>query len=374
MVDLLIKRFVSAVISVAIGLSIVNFEANALDISAQSAVVVNCDTGEVVFSKNADEKRPMASTTKIMTSLLAVESGKLDDFVSINNDTVIEGTSAGLKKGYKYKLIDLVYAMMLESGNDAAYAVACYLCGSEKDFSLLMNRKAEDIGMHNTNFVTASGLDAENHYSTAYDMALLGCYTIKNDTFREVCSTKSKNIALVKPDIVFNYSNHNKLLGNLDGAIGIKTGFTKKSGRCLVSACERNSVRYVAVTLNAPDDWNDHEKLYSYAYERTKISSLNLNFPRKISVYSGTESYLELSTDSVRIPYIRMSDYEYKVVLPHFLYAPIKKGDVVGRIVLRFSDGMMIETNITATKSIDVIGGREKPSSILIRLIRKIFT
>ena len=232
---LIIRIFVSFCFICIFAFSVNGINDN--DISAESAVVINRETKEIVFEKNAYEKRSMASTTKIMTALLACESGYLYKNVEITSEMCgAEGTSLGLKAGYKLKLYDLVCGMMLKSGNDAANAVAIFLGGSLQNFAKMMNNKAYSIGMRCTNFVTPSGLDDENHYTTAYDMALLGAYAMENITLKNICSQKTMRIDYINPDIRVTYSNHNKLLSYYNGDYVIKTGFTKKSGRCLVSA------------------------------------------------------------------------------------------------------------------------------------------
>ncbi|MBO5184216.1 MAG: D-alanyl-D-alanine carboxypeptidase, partial [Clostridia bacterium] len=184
------------------------FCAGAVEISAQSAVVLDARTNEIVYQKDAFEKRSMASTTKIMTAFLAIESGRLCDTVNITSEmTRAEGTSLGLHAGDKITLCDLVYGMMLESGNDAANAAALHLCGSFSSFAALMNERARQIGMKSTNFVTPSGLDDEEHYSTAYDMALLASYCVKNSVFRSVCSAKKYTARLLEPQTKLYFSN-----------------------------------------------------------------------------------------------------------------------------------------------------------------------
>ena len=236
------------------------------EISAESAVVINAETKEIIFEKNAFLKKSMASTTKIMTSLIAVESGRLSDKVTVTDKINSDGSSVGLKEGYALTLENLVYAMMLESGNDAAEVTAEYFCASEERFSDLMNKKAREIGMNNTNFVTASGLDSDEHYTAAYDMALLGAYAVRDPVFRRFCSTETKTVTYIYPSVSMVFSNHNKLLNNCEGVYGIKTGFTKKSGRCLVTSCQRNGINLVCVTLNAPDDWYVHRNLYEICF------------------------------------------------------------------------------------------------------------
>lgn len=332
---LIIFKKIFTVALLLFSLSFVAYGLGEVDISASSAVLIDGDTAEILFEKDARSKRSMASTTKIMTSILAVESGKLDDVVTVKDKIYIEGTALGLDAGDKLTLKTLCYGMLLESGNDAAVLTAMYLSGSEEKFSVLMNKKAYEIGMKSTNFVTASGLDDTEHYTTAYDMALLSSYAVSNDIFREICSTKSYKAEYIDSDKVQYFSNHNRLLNSCDGVFGVKTGFTKKSGRCLVSACERDGKVLVAVTLNAPDDWNDHKKLYKYGYSLYK--PLDLAAPEKDSVYlvGGVKKSIGITYENNDPILVKTdSDTEIKAYLKGIYYAPVKKNDILGRCVV----------------------------------------
>ena len=223
-------------------------------------------TREVFFSQNADEHLPMASTTKIMTTLLCLESGDLDTPFPVDNNAIqVEGSSMGLVKDDIVTKRSLCYGMLLPSGNDAAGATAVKLAGSLSAFADLMNERAAQLGMQNTHFVTPSGLHDEQHYSTAYDMALLGCAAVNEPTLRRTASTRTAVIG------GRTLTNHNKLLSRLDGCVGLKTGYTKAAGRTLVSCAEQAGHRLVAVTLRDGDDWNDHEALYRWGFLLTGI-------------------------------------------------------------------------------------------------------
>lgn len=350
---MLLKKLIFTLIF-AVVFSFSVYSADEPNLSAECAVLINAETLEVIFKKNADKSHSMASTTKIMTALLALESGRLGETVTARN-LVTEGTSIGLKDGYKLSLEALTWGMLLESGNDAAKLTADFLAGSEENFALLMNEKADKIGMTSTNFVTASGLDSSEHYSTAYDMALLGAYAVKNPLFREICSAKSKTVRFIKPDISLTFYNHNRLLSSCEGVFGIKTGFTKKSGRCLVSACLRQGVTLVAVTLNAGDDWNDHKKLYDYGYDKTVTESACLRLPESIKVYGGNKNTLAITADEERTVYSysgEKGEIRQKLYLKEFLYAPIKKGEIVGKAVITRNGKKIAETEITAAHDI----------------------
>lgn len=342
------------------------------DINAECAVVLNADTNELIYSKNPFTQKSMASTTKIMTSLIAVESGLLLNEVTVTDEIHSEGSSIGLKKGDILSLENLVYAMMLESGNDAAEVTAEYFSGNEERFADLMNAKARSIGMNYTNFVTASGLDSDEHYSTAYDMALLGAYAVKNPVFRKFCATETKTIDFIEPQYKTTFSNHNKLLKYCDGVFGIKTGFTKKSGRCLVTACERDGIILVAVTLNAPNDWNDHEKLYKICYDSLNVTPFDLYFNREIAVY-GSEIYsVSVASQEKIYNYSTLSDNKAvtKILLPDFLYAPIKKGDILGEIQVVSDDKIIYSTPLIAGENAESIKGEAVKKYSLIEKIR----
>ncbi|SEA59849.1 D-alanyl-D-alanine carboxypeptidase [Thalassobacillus cyri] len=237
----------------------------AISVSARNAVLMDMQSGRVLYEKAAYEEELIASTTKIMTALLAVESGKLDEEVNASNNAVYtEGSSIYLKEGEKMTLKDLVYGLMLRSGNDAAMAIAEHLGGSEEGFAYMMNEKAAWLGMNNSHFDNPHGLDSETHYSSAYDLALLMRNAMQNDVFREVTSAER----YLSDNRDYYWFNKNKLLTKYyDYCIGGKTGFTKAAGRTLVSAAKKGDMELIAVTLNAGDDWNDHQQMYEWGFE-----------------------------------------------------------------------------------------------------------
>ena len=316
-----------------------------LCLSASSAVLMNADTLEVIYSLSPDEKRGMASTTKIMTSLLALEFGSPDAVITATEEAVtVEGTSIGLLPGDKITVKNLVFGMLLESGNDAANVTAYAVSGNITEFCRLMNKRAKELGMNNTHFANPSGLPNEKHYSTAYDMALLASFAINVPQFRNICSLKSATVSYGTPEYKRTFTNHNKLLSLYDGCIGLKTGFTKSSGRCLVSAAEKDGVTLVAVTLNAPDDWEDHRKMLDYGFSECKKDSVG-NVIDDVSVrvvgsdVSSTGVYL---ADNNGITSFCEKSYHSKIYVEPFLYAPVKAGDTVGKLVYYDSKGNKI--------------------------------
>ncbi len=341
---------------------------NGIDISAESAIVMVASTGEVVYSKNEYLKRGIASTTKIMTSVVALESASLSQkTIAKKEDVYIEGTSIGLKPGDVVDTLTLLKGMLLESGNDAANVTATLVAGGKEPFSVLMNKKAKEIGMNNSCFQNPSGLTEENHYSCAYDMALLGSYAIKNKVFKNICSAQRFTVTIggnqSYEKVLYN---HNKLLSKYDGAIGIKTGFTKASGRCLVSAAERGGVTLVAVTLNAYDDWNDHIKMYEYSFPLVKKQKIKLpvnNITLPVVSSKKKEVELKLSKD-IYISYIDdVPQYTISWYLPHFVYGGIKKGDYIGWVELYTSEGIFIDkAYIVSGEKIDALSVVKKQS------------
>ena len=243
------------------------FTVNSYAISAKSAVLIDSLSGRVLYDYNAYEKMPMASTTKIMTGLLACESGKLKENAKASAfASGTEGSSLWLKIGEEQTLENLTYGLMLKSGNDAAVAIAEHLAGSVDAFALLMNKRAREIGAVNTNFENPHGLDSDGHYTTAYDLALIAREAMKNEKFSEIVSTKTYSIPMEGEKWDRALKNHNKMLWRYDGCNGVKTGFTKHCGRCLVTSAKRDEKELVCVTLNAPSDWNDHTELLDYGF------------------------------------------------------------------------------------------------------------
>ena len=247
---------------------------SALSLSANSAVLIDADTKSMLYQKDAHTKRAMASTTKIMTALVAAELCELDRVVSVNEGAVgVEGSSVYLYANERLTMYELLCAMLLESANDAAAAIAFEVGGSIEGFCDLMNQKAKALGLSDTHFTNPHGLYDAEHYTTAYELALIGAAALENEDIRKIVSTKKMTIGNVGTTQRVLY-NHNKMLSMYDGAIGLKTGFTKKSGRCLVSAATREGLTLIAVTLGAPDDWNDHRSMLDFGFDSFECATL----------------------------------------------------------------------------------------------------
>ena len=338
----LMKRFLSCLLLFVVLMSVCfSFAcfAQAPEVSAKSAVLMDASTGQVLYQKSAFVRLPMASTTKIMTAVIAIESLDLQKEIEISpKATNIEGSSVYLYPNEKLTLESLLYAVLLESANDAASAIAIAVSGSIEAFADKMNEKAEQLGLCNTHFENPHGLDSEKHYTTAYDLAKLSSYALSNETFRKICSTYKKTIPLKGDEGVRVLLNHNKMLDLYQGAIGVKTGFTKKSGRCLVSAAERDGLLLVAVTLNAPNDWKDHTAMLDFGFSRYQkiIYAEKGMYSTSLPVVGGTAEKIKLVNNEELSATLTKAHGEItsRIETPRFLYAPIEKGETVGKIIV----------------------------------------
>jgi D-alanyl-D-alanine carboxypeptidase (penicillin-binding protein 5/6) len=354
--DILFKKFI---VMLAVCMMLFNINANADNVSAKGAALIEQTSGRLLYGKNENVQLPMASTTKMMTGLLAVESGKLDNIYTVPPEGLrVEGSSMGLLPDEKITLRDLTYGLMLESGNDAANTIAILLGGSISGFVDMMNKKAQSIGLINTHFQTPSGLDADGHYTTAFDLARLGAYAMKNKDFVQIVSTSKIKITYNGIKNARTLYNHNKLLGDCDGTIGIKTGFTKKCGRCLVSCAIRDGVCLVVCTLNDPNDWSDHKNLLDLGFSKLKSqnllsTALNLN----VNVVGGVSDHVAVKYDANVTAALQdgeISDVKMQIQLPRFAYAPIKKNQDLGKIVFTLNNYVVATTNLTADQSVSI--------------------
>ncbi|MEA4966278.1 MAG: D-alanyl-D-alanine carboxypeptidase family protein [Oscillospiraceae bacterium] len=326
----------AAAATVAAALLLASCALAAPEVSAVHAVLLDADSGRVLYEKNAEERALIASTTKIMTALLVCEQCNLADRVRIPKAAVgIEGSSIYLREGEILTVQDLLYGMMLHSGNDAAMALAIYCGGTEGDFVALMNDKAGLLGLSQTHFANPNGLDNDGNFSTALDLARLAAYAMKNSDFR--CTVSCKTVTIGSRSL----RNHNKLLFRYEGAIGVKTGYTKAAGRILVSAAERSGRQLIAVTINAPDDWNDHTALLDYGfscYQTTHLVEKGQHLG-SVSVVGGTAQTVGIAAaESFSFP---MADTETCFVdfqVPEFLYAPVTAGQDAGTASIRVGE------------------------------------
>lgn len=307
--------------------------------SAAAYVVMDAVSRRVIFESNAHLKLPMASTTKIMSALLCLESGDLDSEFTVDSEAIkAEGSSMGLTEGDIVTKRALCYGMLLPSGNDAAGAAAVKIAGSYEKFAQLMNERAKVLGMEDTHFVTPSGLHDDEHYSTAYDMGLLTARALENEDFRTICSQTSAEIKFGNPAENRRLVNTNKLITLCDGVIGVKTGFTDEAGRCLVSACKRGDITLICVTLNDRNDWQDHEMLYDEAFSEVKAEYACMPQDIKLPVAGGTEQSVPLYAKE-NVVYSRISgddsspDIRWEAEAVPFLFAPVEKDSIAGYLV-----------------------------------------
>ena len=328
-------------------------------ISAYAYSLYCVNTGEFLLTQNADEHLPMASTTKIMTAILGIEmlqSDKEETIVTITPDMYAEGSSMYLAAGEQILMSDLVGGMLMVSGNDAANAVALTVGGSTEDFAKLMNKKAAEIGLDDTNFVTPSGLDAQGHYTTACDLAKLMSYCMENSLFRQIDAASSVTVNFIEPQgKTQTYYNENRLLREYEYCIAGKTGYTDKAGRTLVSYAEKDGIKLAAVTLNDGDDWNDHKKMFDYGFEMLNMEKLDMDFTGlKIPVVGGTKNEIEVSVStqpSVCADADGLDDVEAVYCIPKFVYAPIAKGTSVGTIKYYKNGVYAGQSDVTANET-----------------------
>lgn len=331
-----VQRWIGVIAAICLiisGCPVLSAEA-ACSVSAESCILIEAVTGEILFEKQAYEERPMASTTKIMSALLCMESGGLDTEFVVDSDAIhVEGSSMGLVDGDIVTKRALCYGMLLPSGNDAAGAAAVRIAGSYAAFADLMNEKAKQLGMNQTHFVTPSGLHDENHYSTAYDMAILTAAALQNETFREICGKSEAQVCFGNPPYQRWLKNSNKLLTMDDTIIGVKTGFTDEAGRCLVSACVRDGVTLICVTLHDKNDWQDHLALYEYGFSKVQPTELAVPQDWHLSVTGAEVDTITVCPEEpimVGTQDGHQPDLEYHMETVPFLYAPVMAGQQVG--------------------------------------------
>ena len=309
-------------------------------VDATAVILMEASTGQILYEKNANAPLPMASTTKIMTCLVVLEHCDPNEVITVPTDAVgVEGSSAYLRHGEQISIIDLLYCLMLRSANDAASALAIHTAGSIEEFARLMNEKAQKLGLENSHFTNPHGLDHEEHYASAADLAKLTAHALENESFCRIVSTKSYLAGSGENQRAL--TNHNRLLYSLEGCIGVKTGYTIRSGRCLVSACKREDTTLICVTINCRADWQSHKDLYSYGFSKVKRV-----------LYSGFEGTLPVAGSTLRVPvyaegYALLTEPESQVSFslncPHFLFAPIDKGERVGQVLVVLN-GTTIDT------------------------------
>lgn len=341
-----IRSFFALVLSTIFILSNYSFASEMLDVSAKSAVLLDASSGRILYSKNSDEKLPIASTTKIVTAIVALENSRLDEVIKTSPKAAhVEGSSIWLEENETITMENALYGLMLNSGNDAAIAIAEHISGDTDIYADLMNNLVKKVGANNSHFVNPNGLDAPNHYTTAYDLALITRYGLKIPKFAEIVKTKEKKIPWEGHQWNRTLKNHNKLLWQYQYCDGIKTGFTKKSGRCLVTSATKDGWQLIGVTLNDGDDWNDNKKMFEYGFN-TYAPKLVFNknqYVKTIIVNGGKSSKITLVTDDKLLVPLSQNEenitYQYEG--PEVVTAPVSKCDDIGKLNV-YLDGKLI--------------------------------
>ena len=341
------KKLCSVFAAIFIALGVMPFRSGLVcsaeepEISAKAAVLISADTGEIIYEHNSSKKLPMASTTKIMTALLCLESGSLyEEFVVDSEAIKVEGSSMGLREGDIVTKYALCCGMLLPSGNDAANAAAVRIAGNIEDFAVMMNDRAREMGLSRTFFVTPSGLEGEGHGSSAYDMAILAREALKNEMFREICSQTSIQLEFGNPPYKRWLKNTNKLLTMCDGVYGVKTGFTDEAGRCLVSSCRRDGMELICVTLNDRNDWEDHSRLYDYGFGCVRKTEITLPDEFELDLAGADSDKLTVALKELPVTVtsagIDPEKISFRVIAPPFVYAPVNCGEEAAQLEISF--------------------------------------
>ncbi|HHX25044.1 MAG TPA: D-alanyl-D-alanine carboxypeptidase [Firmicutes bacterium] len=329
-------------------------------VTARSAVLIEATTGTVVYGKNERMRMHPASTTKIMTALLAIELGDTESTVLVSGKAAgIVGSSLWLRKGQKMKLGDLIRGTMLKSGNDGCVAIAEHIAGSEKDFVRMMNVKARKLGAMNTRFGNPHGLTEPNHYSTAFDLALMARYGLKYPLFADIVSTREAEVTLTQGESEEKrkLANTNWLLWSFEGADGVKTGTTAAAGYCLVASATRNGVQFISVVLDSDARWSDSARLLSYGFDKFHVMTFaeKGRTLTKIRVEGGMEPEVGvMPEDDMRIIVPRALSHliEERIILDEPLIAPVGSGQTIGRLAIVFDKEELARVNLVAETSV----------------------
>ena len=331
-----------------------------LEVNAEAAVVMDADSGRLLYAQNPDKRLANASTTKIMTALLTLEQPDQDRYFTVDSDAIqVEGTTMGLQPGDSVTLHQLAAGMLLPSGNDAANAAAVEIAGSEEAFVRLMNQRAAELGLENTQYRNPSGLDAEGHYSSARDLAALAAHALENEDFEDIVSKQEIRMAFGNPPYNRSLYTTNKLLERYPYAIGVKTGYTDDAGLCLVTAAEKDGTRLIIVTLNGKDDVNTHMRLYEHFFPllaRVDLSGFTEGL--SVPVTGGTRD--SVAAVPAAEPEAALLEREYdeltrEVELPRFVYAPVEAGQVLGEIRLLSGDKVVWQSALMADSDVPAL-------------------
>ena len=323
------------------------------EVRAEAAVVMDADNGRLLYAQNPDKRLANASTTKIMTALLTLEEPEQDRYFTVDPDAIrVEGTTMGLQPSNSVTLHQLAAGMLLPSGNDAAGAAAVEIAGSEEAFVRRMNRRAEELGLTNTQYRNPSGLDAPGHYSSARDLATLAAHALENEDFADIVSQQEMRMAFGNPPYNRSIYTTNKLLERYPPAIGVKTGYTEDAGLCLVTAAEQDGTRLIVVTLNGKDDVNTHRQLYEHFFPLlARVDLSGFTDDLFVPVTGGVREQVQAVPAAE--PRAALLEREYdtlvrEVELPRFVYAPVQAGQVLGKIRLLSGDKVVWQSTLVA--------------------------
>lgn len=340
-------------------------------LNSRVALVYDRSSGRVLYEKNGNKQTPMASTTKIMTAIVVMENSNLSDIVTIDSKSAGTGGSRlGLKKNDKITVNDLLYGLMLRSGNDSAVALAIHIGGSIEGFAEMMNQKAKELKLINTHFVVPHGLDKEGHYTTAYELAKIADYALKIDKIKEIVSTKTCTISINnKPKII---TNTNELLGSVNGVYGVKTGFTNGAGRCLVSSCKRNNLDIITVVIGADTKkyrTADSIKLIEYTYKNYKMIDIKNKIKEQFSTWQkinqqrfiinkGEKSTIdlkmqEINYDKIAIKNTQVDNIHIEINVVYNLEAPVGENQIIGNMKIMLGNEVIEVLDIYSKETIE---------------------
>ncbi|MBP2649827.1 MAG: Serine-type D-Ala-D-Ala carboxypeptidase [Firmicutes bacterium] len=355
----MLKRTIILLLACTVSFSSVVMASDAPVLTAKSAIVIEATTGRVLYAHNAEEMRYPASTTKMMTLIVALENGNLNDLVTASvKASETEGSSLELAPGEQLKLVDMLYGMMLVSGNDATVAVAEHIGGSVENFAKMMTDKAHAIGAVNTNFTNTSGLPDPKHYTTAADLAKIAAYGYKNPMFARIVGTEHVILPWAGKPNNRDLYNENRMLWLYKGGNGVKTGYTDAAGRCLVSGAKQNDIQLVAVVLDSDTMWDDSIKLLDYGFSQLKpVEVVNKgDIFKTVKVNSGKTEYIRLETlNSVVLPVNSDGSDNYTTVIdaPERVEAPVAKGAKIGKVKVLYNNTEVTSVDLVAADSAD---------------------
>ena len=347
------KLAIISLISIFLVLSSTVFNGSKILASADSnsaEIVMEVNSKRVLHERNSRNKKYMASTTKILTAFVIINNCNLTDVVTVTKKTVgIEGSSIYLEEGEKLTVKELLYGLMLRSGNDCAETLAVHCSGSVENFAKLMNETAKSLGATNSNFINPHGLHNDNHYTTAYDLALISCEAMKNDDFKEIVSTKSVDISFSTRNYKRHLKNKNKMLNEFDGSNGIKTGYTKKAGRCLVSSCIRNGMELVSVVLNCPPMFERSKEILTECFE--KYSIYKLVDAKNIVGFTRSKNGQYYALTVKRDVILPLIEAEYNNLKIEYIYDKnvkheLKNDQIVGSVKIYCENNLLFEEKI----------------------------